>query len=147
MCMIQDADSWKFFHSKEVTSRKTWKCVDCYRTIQPGERYHYATGLLAGAKTWDQLRQCMHCHIAAEWLFVICHGWVYGGILEDLQEHWDEYPSRALARLTSGIKVKWHGGRDPLPEWAGDAAIEALEAQRRQVHTGLTLVGKTRITS
>lgn len=137
MCMITDADAWTIFVDAIRTARKTHRCGECGRAIQPGERYHHARGLLDGG--WMQVRQCLHCHHAALWLGVICRGWVYGDVCEDLVEHWEEYPSRDLARLTSGIKLRWHDGRDTVPVWAEDAARGALELQRQRVQAGLTV--------
>lgn len=143
MCRVDDADPWTMFRDGIRTARKEWRCGECGRTIRVGESYHFATGLLDGE--WPQMRQCLHCHHAAEWLSVMCHGWIYGDVCSDLAEHWDELPRRgagrrALARLTSGIKRRWLDGAAPVPTWAGDAGRAALEAQRERVQRGLWVV-------
>lgn len=138
--MIDIADTWDVVRREELTARKPWRCIECGRTIQPGERYHYTTGRLVTEKQWQQIRQCQHCHTAADWLLAICSGWIYGEVYNDLREHWDEYPSRALARLTVGIKTRWHDGRDPVPTWADQSAREALQRQRESVLGGLRSV-------
>lgn len=138
MCMIEDADPWTILSEGIRTARKQHRCGECYRTIQPGERHHWCDGVMDGEIRRE--KQCLHCHHAADWLYAICRGWLYGRVYEDLREHWDEYPSRSLARLTVGIKTRWHDGRDPVPIWAGDAAREALEQQRQRVQHGLRVV-------
>lgn len=128
MCRIQDCDPWEFFFAGTRTARKAHQCYECSRTICPGERYHCARGKSDG--TFDQFKLCAHCDAASGWLSVVCHGYLYGGIGEELREHWEENPdfrSIGLGRLIHGIERRWQRtkyatGLMEVPTWAEDVA-------------------------
>lgn len=108
MCRIQDCDPWDFFHGGHRVARKKHQCMDCRRTIAPGERYHYATGLADGR--WSVMKLCQHCEVAAEWLSEVCNGYLYGAIGMELLEHWEEdttFRSRELAMAIRGHQRSW----------------------------------------
>jgi hypothetical protein len=98
-------------------SKKARKCDECRRDIAIGERYWSAAGLFEGH--WDASVVCNHCHVACEWLKVNCGGWLFNGVFEDIEQHWDEYRRMDIARLVVGMKHKWRGPRGergmPLP--------------------------------
>lgn len=118
------------------------RCGDCGRTIDPGERYQRATGLYDGR--WWTSKQCAQCSAAARWLTLVCGGWLWEGVAEDLGEHWAEVDPRsvALGRLVIGIGRQWRrptGGRYSPAEvhaWAiegadrYDIAVARWEARR-----------------
>ena len=120
MCRIQDCDPWDYFRSGHRVARKDHQCMDCFRTIHKGERYHYATGL--ADRRWCEMKLCQHCEAAAEWLREVCNGFLYGGIGEELEEHWDEdltFRSKALGMAVLGHKRQWQtfrrDGLMPIP--------------------------------
>lgn len=76
---------WQF----ERTARKAYRCNDCGRQIQAGEKY-YAALFDMGHDSYESLKHCTHCREAARWLHVVCSGWLWGGILDDLEEHIEE---------------------------------------------------------
>lgn len=124
MCRIDGADDWDFYAGEvKRKARKEHKCGECRRTIARGESYTYAYGVMD--KRSQTYHTCAHCKAAAEWLQVACGGWLFEGILEELQEHWDEeYELRSwtLARLIVGMRRKWKDGAMPVPE------LEAVRA-------------------
>lgn len=64
MCMIDD--DWsraEFYRQSTHTARQPHRCGECYRVIQPGERYRVATGRQNG-EFWTA-KQCAHCMRAA----------------------------------------------------------------------------------
>jgi hypothetical protein len=116
MCRIQDCDPWKIFRDAKRTARKTHQCYECNRVIAKGERYHYATGLGPDSDRWDVFHVCEHCDTAAQWLVVVCGGYLYGGVREELEEHWDEdttFRSNALLSALHGIERAWKRRRGP----------------------------------
>lgn len=108
MCRVQDCDPWKLYHWANRIARKDHRCFECNRIIVKGERYHYATGLMEDR--WDVYKLCAHCDAASKWLMVVCGGYLYGGIGEELLEHWEEdttFRSRELALAIRGRERAW----------------------------------------
>lgn len=108
MCMADDSEGYEVYRDAHPVARKPHQCIDCFRTIEPGERYHYGCGLYEG--DWDSNHQCLRCEAAALWLTMVCNGWLWGGVREDLAEHWEEdflYRSHSFGRLVLAAKDKW----------------------------------------
>jgi len=135
MCWVADCDPWKVYREHTRTARKSHTCEECGRTIAIGERYHWATGLHPDWPKWQTFHMCAHCYAAAQWLTVMCSGWCYGGVAEELREHWDEewqLRSPGLGRLIIGIGNKWQHGkyrpgqRMDVPDWAAQCARDTL---------------------
>lgn len=117
MCAIDDAESWACYTQKTPRAKKTWRCGECNRLIQPGEVYHLMEGKLQYEGEWSTHRTCEHCDAAAQWLITVCRGWVYNELYSELREHWEEgYTSVAFGRLIAGVRLRWHGGQDPIPD-------------------------------
>lgn len=105
MCLISDAETCVVLTVVSKRARKDHKCKECFRVISKGERYLYESYVFEGIKTH---KTCSHCVNARRLLEAKCGGWVYGGILDDLDEHiyvkeWGFY----AARLSIGIRRKW----------------------------------------
>lgn len=102
-------------------ARKTYKCDECGRTIVAGERYDRATFIQERGDTAETFRACEHCMAARTWLQIVCSGWLYNAIREDLEEHWHEstsYRSLHLGRLIVGMRRHWtrrDGTLMPIP--------------------------------
>ena len=111
MCMIDNAEgSWARFDSGLRTARKRHQCCECHRSIEPGEQYEYASGLdTYDVCGWVHFKTCRHCIAAREWLTKVCGGWLYEGVLEDLDEHRIEtqYNPRWLNIAVSGMRNRW----------------------------------------
>lgn len=110
MCMVEMADESYVVHNvAQRVARKPHKCYECHREIAPGEQYEYATGL-ARSYGWDHYHTCAHCVWARRWLMSECNGFLYGGVYEDLHEHWLEDPLLAtldLGRRIIGMRRRW----------------------------------------
>lgn len=108
MCMIESAESCSLYDTTWRTARKEHRCEECRRTIAPGERYlRHAIG---GEGTVSVYLHCSHCHAAATWLVKHCRGYLCGGVLEDLEEHWGELYDEDrmfLGRAIVGMRKKW----------------------------------------
>ena len=111
MCMIDTCDDYaRVFTKVERTARVEHKCGECGRKIEPGERYEAFRALSATDDYWWSTKTCEHCLAAREWLTEICGGFVYHGVHEDLENHWEEdvlYRTMALGRVLVGIKYRW----------------------------------------
>lgn len=108
MCMIDHAEWCEWSSSREHTARKTHRCDECYRDIQPGERYRIGVGGQDGS-IWSE-KQCRHCWAASVWLTEVCGGFLWGGVAEDLREHWDvspKYRTLWLGRAVVGQQRRW----------------------------------------
>jgi hypothetical protein len=108
MCMIDDGEPWEFCEISMRKARKAHRCDECAREIAPGERYENVAGKADGDfNTW---RTCAHCIAARSWLTVECNGYLLGGVLDDLAEHWmqtSEYHSAWLGRAIVGMRRHW----------------------------------------
>jgi hypothetical protein len=44
MCMAYEDSYCEFFQDRAPVARKRHKCGECFRMIEPGERYRYVSG-------------------------------------------------------------------------------------------------------
>lgn len=96
MCMIDGADEWTVFRSETRRAAKSHKCYECGRSVESGESYEYATGLLDGR--WLTMHTCAQCVELKRWLTTVCNGYLFGGVWEDIEQHWsDDWLYRSLA--------------------------------------------------
>ena len=129
MCMADLADEfYTLARSMMRTARKAHKCFECNRTIEPGEQYEYMTGLYHDH--WDTFRTCAHCLAGRVFIERECHGWLYGAVLDDIIEHWEEnnlLRSWSLAKLTWLARNRWRGRSGDLvdPDGIRRLAVKA----------------------
>lgn len=124
MCMVDQAEDSFVADVREQTARVAHTCGECGRTIEPGERYRVGGGVCDGE--WWTGKMCVHCWAARSWLSVQCNGWLWGGVLEDLEEHWQESPllrSHWLGRAILGMRRRWRGMPPPAPYTGGKVAV------------------------
>lgn len=109
MCMVDGGDdTWVPLPSTIQRANKEHKCLECQRTIAKGEHYEKSAGISDGQ--YYNSKTCAHCMVAREWLLVVCNGFLYEGVLEDLQEHWDEQwevRSWWLGRIVQRMNRRW----------------------------------------
>lgn len=113
MCLVHDADGdWTELADETRRARKEHRCSECGRTIAVGESYQYIVGKSEG-ELCDS-RCCAHCRVAREWLSVQCHGYLQGGVQEDIDEHaqlgWLDgglLPHVWLLRMVVGMRRGW----------------------------------------
>jgi hypothetical protein len=103
------AEPWQVVNHATPTARVPHRCEECGRTIQIGERYCQVKGRLEDSG-WVTNRWCRHCDAAAEWLNVVCHGYIIG-------------------RLIAGLRLRWHDGADPVPEGVSALAVAMMRQQ------------------
>lgn len=119
MCMIDSANERVTMLAKTARrAQKNHKCDECYRMIEPVERYleerFVDDGMIFTHKT------CRHCQVVRDWLLAECSGWVFGSVKEDLHEHAvdGDYPTD-VKRLAVSMRRKWrdfHGRLMLAPE-------------------------------
>lgn len=115
MCAIDGADPCDVYTVLHPRARNRQECEECQRFIQPGEVYLRVKMLYEGH--WDEFVACAHCEVAGEWMTTVCGGYLHGGLNEELREHWSEgYASILMGRLILGMRDRWHGGADPVPD-------------------------------
>lgn len=128
MCAIDFADQADFAHGEWRRAGKVHRCEECIRVIPRGQRHYYLSTLFDGR--WSTWRTCEHCHAAGLWMHVVCGGYLTGGLLEELVEHWDEgFRSVGFGRLIVGMRRRWNEGRDAVPEGVAELANAMLREQ------------------
>lgn len=137
MCMVDSADGCdtfsRYVHRK---ARKSHRCGECGREIPSGETYRYATGLYDGG-FW-QAKTCAHCEAATRWLLLVCNGWLYGGVWEDLGEHWSEEWT-PIKSLDLGRLLVWRNRRWLRPD---GTLVDPEEIHEIAVRGGRTSMAK-----
>lgn len=120
MCQTGDWDGdWYAFPGEIRTTRRERQCGECSRPIAVGENYERVRNRSDG-QYGAPIITCAHCLVARQWLSDICNGWLYGGVHEDLREHWDEewaLRSVTLGRYVILMQTRWHrhGQLVPVP--------------------------------
>ena len=129
MCSVDWADPWKVVREDKPVARSPHQCGECRRTIQLGERYSKIEGLLDGPgdARWETYKTCEHCVALGAWMNTVCGGWIIGDLQYELVEHWrNGYSSIPFGRLIADMRLKWHGGTDPVPAGVGKMARSML---------------------
>lgn len=104
MCMADSADRCDFYTESNLKARKKHICGECRREINKGEQYQYVFGVWEGKPSYH--KTCQHCVSAQAWLRNECGSWLFGGILEDLEDHlYGE--SMTPYRLVIGMRRQW----------------------------------------
>ena len=85
-------DCWSFYRSDFVTARKTHRCCECLRIIEPGEEYQNEFGIWEGEPS--TLKTCEECAgLRASYNALgYCH--TYGELWAD---HYEELSGRGVS--------------------------------------------------
>lgn len=105
MCMIDDSEPLTLLVDAQPLARKSHRCGECGRVIEPTERYERHEGVCDGE--WETHKTCLHCVAVRKWLSRVCRGWVYTMVDEDLLEHFREGYGLWLGRAYVGMRRKW----------------------------------------
>lgn len=131
--MIESADGfdWTNLGTTERKARTPHECYECGRTIQPGETYHRTAVVCDGR--FEAYKHCGQCAIVADWLLKTCSGFLFGGVEDDLGEHWSEdYRCLDLGRLIVGMGRDWRGiSVERVAEWERRASAHARRVEAR----------------
>jgi hypothetical protein len=117
MCMFDYSESVTMIGESRPIARKGHRCGECKRVIDKGERHVRESYKHDG--DFHSHRVCLHCVAARGWLEKECGGWCYGGVEEDLREHWHEdarYRKLSLGRLIVGMANGWRKRNGDLME-------------------------------
>ena len=106
MCSL-DYDPPTLYVRKLITARKSHRCCECGRTIEPAEQYQRVVGVWDG--TFGGHTTCTQCVAAADLLMTHCHGFAHCGIYDDIREHVDRSIPWGMkaARFAVGMTRKW----------------------------------------
>lgn len=111
MCRVDYADEYmQGLQQKVVRGRKPYRCCECSRQIEVGERHEYYAGAWEGGV--QSFRTCLQCTEARSWLVKECGGFLFTEVLDELHEHWNDEPSLRsweLARLIAGMRRRSKG--------------------------------------
>jgi hypothetical protein len=125
MCSVDDCPPPQVYDEAHRVARKVHLCTECWRDIKVGEKYVHIRGLWEDA--WSTHRLCWHCGALSAFMVRLCGGWVFGSLYTELVDHWREgYASIPLGRLIVAMRLKWHGGVDPVPSGCGEMARELM---------------------
>lgn len=118
MCMVDESDgNCTELSTSRPVARKGHRCMECYRTIQPGEQY--TREAVVFEKEFTTYKTCRHCMVAREWLRQECGGWLFQGVGEDIDEHaTNGLYGMGVMRLCIGMRHKWtrkDGRLMPIP--------------------------------
>ena len=139
MCRVDYDDGDEgFWRTKPhmVKARKEHRCGDCGRDIAKGE--HYWSGVWLAYGSHSPMKMCVQCHTAGRWLRVVCGGHFWPGVIEELEEHWDEeweLRSHGLGRLVKVGKSRWQRNGELIPvatvnRWVDSALSRVPESAR-----------------
>jgi hypothetical protein len=116
MCAYEDADPAVVLSDADHKAVKPHRCSECGRTIKAGEHYNRQTTVCDGRRETHKV--CAHCEVCRDWLQHECGGWVYGGVGQEIADHYyDGYAQ--VGRLAVGMRRKWQrfgGGLMPIPD-------------------------------
>ena len=106
MCMADFSDGvCLVLHDRNHKARKPHICSECGRKIEAGETYNVQRTVFDGNA--DSYKTCLHCQVVKSWLVKECGGYLYQGVLEDINEHRNEGYGFGVARLTAGMQNQW----------------------------------------
>lgn len=119
MCMVDGCDEFYSLYKgpKATKARKGHKCDECGRQVVAGETYYTASGMYEGEFNFHKI--CQHCYVACEWLKQNCSGFLHCAVLDDIEEHVEEYgytkakAVAGLARILIGMRRDWVVKRGP----------------------------------
>lgn len=111
MCMIDDCDERvNIIQESKRVARKPHHCEECRKVIQVGEQYQYEFGTMAGETC--TYKTCLNCMKCRDWLQDLCGGFLYGGVEEDVKEHFLNYDKSygswwSIGRMVIGMRNQW----------------------------------------
>lgn len=93
-----DSNAWG---ERQRKAAKQHKCYECGQTINKGENYWFHTVFREGSIS--NFKICLSCESLMNGFFQ--DGWMYGSVIEDLEEYlhenWKEdLPSSCISKLT-----------------------------------------------
>lgn len=116
VCIGGCDDPMEMIAERIVTCRKSFRCCECRREIQPGEQYEKHVGRYDGQLL--TYRTCLLC-VEIRTVFSCGKGWMYESLWDDLREYGFEHLTTAspcFTKLSAAAKAftleRWR-------EWRG----------------------------
>jgi hypothetical protein len=92
----------KFYECRTVRGRKEYKCSECMRVIEKGEKHEYAKGLWEG--DFSQFRTCKTCSDMRDEINLTCY--CHGHMFDELDER--DYPGvQSVAEFLERRRQNW----------------------------------------
>ncbi len=114
VCVDMDygGEPCQLYREREVKARKAWRCTECGAAIEPGSKYHQATGLTDGG--WWVIRTCEGCADCRQLL--ACEGvWTEGELWPAATDQaFDELARVGLFECHAQLKTD--AGREKLTQ-------------------------------
>ena len=112
-----DYDSPEVYSSRTVTARKSYRCCECSRAIDPGDRHEYAFGVSDG-NTY-QPRTCLTCVELRQFITINipCFCWAHGNLFEDAR---------------NAVEAAYHAAADEVRGLAFGLGRRLVAAKRRR---------------
>jgi hypothetical protein len=104
MCRVDGERADAYSVTRRV-ARKEHRCGECRRTILVGEPYDLHGMVYEGTASSHSV--CTHCAVLTEWLVQECGGTVTGELIEDIEEHAQEYRRDDLKELALLARGQW----------------------------------------
>jgi hypothetical protein len=97
-----------------MVARVEHKCHECGRTILKGEPFQ------RDFVVWEpghagHFTTCSHCVVLQDWLGDNCEGWIFGEVVEEIEEHARDYKRPDLARVAVRARNGWRWLRPGKP--------------------------------
>lgn len=105
MCRVDDSETPDVYCTDHRIARVGHKCGECRRGILAGEPYVHHTIIYDGFASSHDV--CSHCNVLAEWIGRECGGTITGELIEDIEEHAQEYERTDLQDLATMARGQW----------------------------------------
>lgn len=105
MCRVDDSERADVYCNDHRIARVGHKCGECRRHILPGEPYEHHTMIYDGYATSHAV--CSHCAVLGEWMGRECGGSIIGELIEEIEEHAQEYGRADLTDLAMQARGQW----------------------------------------
>lgn len=107
MCSIEGYDPPDAYSECDRRARTQHKCLECSRTINPGETYRRVFSVYDGQV--DTCKTCSHCLVGQAWLLQNCGGFMHHALSDEMQEHAETYPDQCFGflRIKAGMMRQW----------------------------------------
>jgi hypothetical protein len=116
MCRV-GGGSLIYAEVKRGHARREHQCYECKRAILIGEPFEHHWCVYESGRA-SKFKVCSHCAVLCEWLAQNCEGWIWGEVVEDIEEHGRDYLRNDLVALGACARVGWVKGpsfRKPYP--------------------------------
>lgn len=125
MCRV-DGEQADVYSVYKPIARKEHKCGECRRIILAGEPYERHSMVYEGTASDHAI--CSHCAVLSAWIGIQCGGTVVGELIEDIEEHANDYNRPDLRALALEARGQWCWSEETRRNGFRGVPIPALPA-------------------